>query len=113
VAGFEEKGVGDHAVLGALDKIHLFGLAVNAHVLMDNADAALPGDGDGHAVFCDGVHSGTHERDIQLYPGRKHGAEIHIGRKDVALRGDKQNIVKGQALAHKALGKCVIKLHMI
>ena len=42
VAGRQPEGVGDHAVFAALDHIHLLGLGADGHILMDDADAALP-----------------------------------------------------------------------
>ncbi len=65
VAGGQPEGVGDNAVLAALDHVHLLGLCADGHILVDDADAALTGDGDGHAVLGDGIHGGAHQRDIQ------------------------------------------------
>ena len=59
VAGSQPEGVGDDPVLGALHHVHLLGLLADGHIFMDDADAALPGDGDGHAVLGDGIHGGA------------------------------------------------------
>ena len=55
---------------------------LDGHILMDDADAALPGDGDGHAVLGDGVHGGAHHRDIQLDLLGQLSVQIDVRRMD-------------------------------
>ena len=45
----EEERVGDDAVFAALDEVDLFGLLLDRHIFVDNADAALARNGDRHA----------------------------------------------------------------
>ena len=49
-------GVLDHAAFEFLDLAHLFGLLFHAHALVNDADAALLGHGDGQAPLSDRVH---------------------------------------------------------
>ena len=113
VLGREGEGIGDDAVFGALDHIHLLGLLVDGHVLVDDADAALPGDGDGHAVLGDGIHGGADDRDVQLDLVGELRGEIHVRGEHVALGRDQKHIVKGQAFAHKTAGIEFAETHMI
>ena len=78
---------------------------------MDHADAALAGDGNGHAVLGDGVHGGTHDRDVQLDFLCQACGQIHVGGEHIALRGNEQHIVKGQPLADDPAGVQFRKLH--
>ena len=113
VAGAERKGVGDDAVFRTLDHIHLLSLGVNAHVLMDHADAALPGDGNGHAVLGHGIHGGAHNGDVQLDLPGEIGGKIHIRRKHIALCRNQQYVIKSKALTYKAAGIKFAETHMI
>ena len=68
-AGFADHGVGaqgdrvdDDAVFGALDLVDLEGLLLDRHVLVDDAEAAFLGQGDGQLALGDGVHRGGQDR---------------------------------------------------
>ena len=108
VAGSQPEGVGDDPVLGALHHVHLFGLLADRHIFMDDANAALPGDGDGHAVLGDGIHGGADQGDIQPDLLRQLGVQVHVGGQHVAGRWDQQHIVKGEALLDELLGGVLI-----
>ena len=62
----KEERINDNAVLGALDHIDLIGLTLNGHVLVNDADAALTRNGNGHIRFRDGIHSRRHNGGVQL-----------------------------------------------
>ena len=113
VLGREGEGIGDDAVFGALDHVHLLGLLVDGHVLVDDADAALSGHGDGHAVLGDGIHGGADDRDVELDLVGELRGEIHVRGEHVALRRDQKHIVKGQAFTHKTAGIEFAETHMI
>ena len=68
---------------------------------MDHADAALPGQGDGHAGFRHRIHGRAHHRDVQRNLFCQLGVQIHIRRKHVALRRDQKHIVEGEAGLYK------------
>ena len=75
---------------------------------MDDADAALPGDGDGHAVLGDGIHGGADQRDVQMDLAGQAGVQIDVGGQHIAGSGDEQHIVKGQSLLDKLLSGVLI-----
>ena len=78
MAGPQPEGVCDNAVLTALDHVYLFRLLADGHILVDDADAALAGDGDGHPVLSHGVHGGADEGDIQMdLPGQT-GTQVDV-----------------------------------
>ena len=104
--------VRDDAVLRTLDHIDLLGLVVYRHALVDDADAALARYGDGHAVFRHGVHGRAHDGRVEPDGLGQVRGQVDVGRQDAALRRDEQYVVKGQALADKALGKAVQPVHM-
>ena len=104
----KEERINDNAVLGALDHIDLIGLTLNGHVLVNDADAALTGDGDGHAILGDGIHSGTDKRDIQPDFLCQIGVQIPISGQHIAGGGDQQHVVKGKPLLDKLLGSVLV-----
>ncbi len=63
-------GVLDHPALEFLDLAHLLRLLGDGHALVDDADAALLGHGDGQAELGNGIHGGGHQRE---YSGRCRG----------------------------------------
>ena len=108
VARPKPEGIGDHAVFRALDHVHLLGLLADGHILVDDADAALSGDGDGHAILGNGVHGGADEGDVQMHLPGQAGVQINVRRQHIAGGGDEQHVVKGEALFHKLLGGVLI-----
>ena len=104
VTGSQPEGVGNDAIFTALHHIHLLGLLADGHVLMDDADTALTGDGNGHPILGDCIHGGTHHRDVQADLFGELGVQVDVCGQDIALRGDQQHIVKGQTLPHELTG---------
>ena len=95
VAGHGDR-VDDHAGLGLLDLFDLLGLAVDAHVLVDDADAALPGHGDGGLVLGDRVHGGAEQRRLQLDGVGQPGRERDLRGQDLRGAGHHEDIVEGE-----------------
>ena len=60
--GRRRDRVGDHARLAALDAVDHRRLLLDGEVAVDDADAALAGDGDRHARLGHGVHGTRDER---------------------------------------------------
>ena len=58
-------GVHDHARLGPLHLVHLGRLGLDGHVLVDEAEPALLGEGDREVGLGDGVHGRGDDRDPQ------------------------------------------------
>ena len=97
----EEKGIIDDTVFAALDPIDLIGLLADGHILMDDAEAAFPGHGDGHAAFGDGIHGGADERGIEVdIPGQA-GTDIDIGGQHIAVGRHHQDVIEGECLRQK------------
>jgi hypothetical protein len=89
VLGPEGDGLDDHAALVALDLIHFLGLAFDREVAVDDADAALLGQGDGHPGHGHRVHGraddGDVEGDVAAQPRRDRGRggdDVRLGRED-------------------------------
>ena len=98
VAGSQPEGVGDDAVFRALDHVHLLCLGGDGHILMNDADAAFSGNGDGHAILGNGVHCGGHHRNIQLDFFGQLSVQINIHRMDLAFCRNQQNVIKSEPL---------------
>ena len=79
----EEDRIDDDAMFGAFDLIDFLALFVDAHVLVNDADAAFPRHSDGHIRFGDGVHARAHDRNIQLDLIRQVRRHIDFPRKDI------------------------------
>ena len=103
VIGRKEEGIGDHAMLGALDLVHLRSLIRNGHILVDDAQAAFAGHGDSHPRIGDGIHRSGHQRDVQLDDGRQLDGQIHILGQDFAAGRHQQHIVKSKTFTHDLL----------
>ena len=65
LVGCDGGRVGDHAVLSTLDVADLVGLLGDGHVLVDDADTSLPGDGYGHRRLGDRIHGGGDDGDVE------------------------------------------------
>src|SRR5256885_2256287 len=76
----EGDRVQDHPRLAALHFVHLGRLAVDRHVLVDHADAALTRDRDRHLRFGDRVHRGGHEGDVEGNAAGEARAHVDIPR---------------------------------
>ena len=101
VAWAEEEGVGDNAVLTALDHVHLLGLSADGHILVDDTQTAFPGQGDGHPGLGDRVHGGAHHRDIQGDLAGETGVQVDVCGEHVALGRNQQHVVEGQTHFYK------------
>ena len=65
LVGGDDDGRVDHAVLGPFHRGHLTSLVGNRHVLVNHADTAFAGDGNGHVGLRHRVHGGGNKRQIQ------------------------------------------------
>ena len=92
-------GVEDHAAFGFLDLLDFKALASHIHILMDDADAALTGHGDGHLGFGDGVHGCGDEGDAQLDAGGQPCGNVDHVRGDFRVLGNQQDVVERESFA--------------
>ncbi|MCY1357081.1 hypothetical protein D9M69_435580 [compost metagenome] len=94
--GGDGHRVTDDGGLVALDLAHLGGLLLDGHVLVDDADAAFLGHGDGQAGFGHRIHRGGHQRDVQFDAAGQAGLEADILRQNLGITRDQENVVEGQ-----------------
>src|ERR1043165_4523676 len=90
-------GVDDHARLGALDLVDLFRLLLDGHVLMDDAEPALLGHGDGQARLGDGVHRCGDDGDVEADLAREARGDVDEVGMDVGAGGTEEDVVEGEA----------------
>jgi hypothetical protein len=93
---FDRDGVHDHAAFRFLHLVHFEGLPLDAHVAVDDADAALAGHADGRLGLRHGVHGGTDDGNIHRDAVRELRPRVHVLGQDRGLGRDEQQIVKGQ-----------------
>lgn len=107
VVGLDGDGIDDHAAFGFLDLFDLQLLALDAHILVHDADAAGAGHGNGHRGLGHGIHRGGNQRNIQRYGRSQPSGHVHHIRRDFRIGGHQQHIIEGQAFAqnfgHRAL----------
>ncbi len=101
--GGQRDRVDDDPVLRPLDLVDLAGLLLDRHVLVDDAEPAFLGQGDGQLRLGDGVHRRGQDRDVQADPG----GQLRPG---VDLRGEadrnsrlEQDVVESDALVGDAI----------
>ena len=94
--GADRDRVADDAGLEFLHLAHLPGLLLRAHVLVNDAYAALLGHGDGQASLGHGVHGGRHEGDIQLDGAGQLCLQADFPGQDLGIGGNQQNIVESE-----------------
>ena len=109
----EEKGIIDDAVFTALDPVDLVCLLTNGHILVNDANAALPRHGNRHTAFGNGIHGGTEQRGIEVDIPCQTGAHIDIGRQNAAVCRHHQNVIKGECFRQKLGAVIGIKHRMI
>ena len=88
--GIDGHGIDDHAAFRALHAVHFFGLPLDGHVAVNDADAALLRERDGQVRFGHRIHGGADHGNIQADVAGEPGARIGLGRDDVAARGQQQ-----------------------
>ena len=64
-------GIDDHSRFRSFDLVNFLGLALDAQVLVNNANAALLRDGDCQRSFRYGIHRGRAKRDLQANAARE------------------------------------------
>ena len=64
MVGGQEEGIDNNPVFRTFYPVNLIGLLFDGHVFVDDTHAALTGNGDGHAGFGNGIHSGGHQRSV-------------------------------------------------
>lgn len=100
---FDDLGRGGHGDRVAddgrfvlLDLADFRGLLLDAHVLVDDADAAFLGHGDGQAGFGHGIHRGGYQRDVQFDAAGQASFQTHVLGQDFGITGDQKDVVESQ-----------------
>ena len=110
LVGVDGERVHHHAGLEFLDAADLGGLLGGFQVLVDDAEAALLGHGDGHGGLGDGVHRRRDDRDVERDGAGEAGAGVGGGGQDLGVAGDQQHVVEGERLVDargcEAPGSC-------
>ena len=101
--------VHNDAMLGTLDQLHFPGLFINAHILVNDADTAFTGHGNGHFRFRHRIHAGTHNRNIETDMSCEVRAHVHVPWKNGGMGRNQEHIVKGKP----SLAKLVCSHHSL
>ena len=94
----QRKWIGDDPVFRTLDLVHLLGLSLDGHILVDDSDAALSGHSNGHTMLRHCVHPCAHHRNVQLDLLGQPSSQIHLIRHYLRVCRHQQHIIKGNAL---------------
>ena len=95
--------VRDHSVLGALHLADLGGLLGYAHVLVDDADAAFPREGDGHRSLRHRIHCSGHDGDVEGDVAGKTGLEHDLPGEDFGIGRDEKDIIERKAFQSNSI----------
>ena len=87
-------GVVNHAIFSALHGVNLAGLFLNAHVFVDNTNAAFASNRDCKLSLGYGIHCCRHERNVKGDVTRELGFEIHIIRQDFRICRNQKDIIE-------------------
>ena len=91
-----------------LDLVDLLGLPLDRHVLVDDAQAALLGQGDGHLALGDRVHRRAEQGDVQPDALGEPRPHVALGGHDVAIARLEQHVVEGDSLV--AMRSCMLRV---
>ena len=98
MSGRDGHRIDNHAALTALDAVHFLGLAIDRHVAVNDADAALLRQGNGQVRLGHGIHRGAENRNIESDFSCQAGSRIGFGRQHIAERRLKNQIIEGESL---------------
>ncbi len=91
---FEIERIGNDAVFAAFYFIDLFRLFLDAHIFMNDPHSAFARHGDRKTAFCNRIHCGGNDRNIQRNPLRKHRTQIHFRRHYGRCLRNEKHVVK-------------------
>ena len=95
----EIKRIADDAVLRALYLVHLIGLRLDCHVLVNDTDSPLACHCNGHTMLRNGIHTGAHQRNVQFDGMRQLRTELHLIGNHLRVGGNQQHVVKCDAVS--------------
>ncbi len=92
----------DHAALVLLHHLHLGGLLLRRHVLVDHAEPAFLGHGDGQPALGNGVHGRRNQRNVQADVAGELGARVHVLGQDLGIVRHQQDVVESEGFGEEA-----------
>ena len=92
----ERDRVDDHAALRALDAVHFGRLVLDREVLVDDAEAALLGHGDGHRRLGDRIHGGAQKRHVERDVAGEPRGHVDLRRQHARIARHQQHVVEGE-----------------
>ena len=98
--GMNGDRVHHHAGFKLLHLAHFLRLGRYVEIIMNDADAAGLGHGDGEAAFGDGVHGRGDQRHIEADVFRKAGRGVGLGRENRGCRRHQEDVVKRQGFGN-------------
>ena len=105
-------GVDNHSAFRALYFIDFVGLLVDGQVAMNDAEASLLGQGDGHVRFGDGIHGGADDGDVESDIAREVSLRAGLRGNYVGARGEKKNIVKSKSFGNRKMDHRVFEAQL-
>ena len=104
-SGWIVTGLIDHARFEFLHPPDFVGLRFgDVEVLVDDADAAELGHGDGHRGLGDGVHGRADEGDVEVDGSGQAGSGADRVGEDLGVVGDDEDVVEGEGFFHALVG---------
>ena len=79
----DRDGVIDHAIFGSLNGLHLAGLLLNGHIFVDDTNATLTSNGNGHLALGNGVHGCGDNRGVERNVAREFGGQANLARQNL------------------------------
>src|SRR5205814_1766071 len=95
--GTQRDGVHDHPRLAALHAIDFGRLAIDRHVLMDHANAALARHGDRHLRLGHRIHGGGDDRNVERNRASEAADDGNVTGMHRRVTGHEEHVVKGQS----------------
>ena len=95
--GAEMEGIGDDAVLAALDLVDLLRLVFDRHVFVDDADAAFACDRDRELILGDRVHRCAEQRNVEFDLVCEVRRKIDLVRQHFRIGRDEQYVVESKS----------------
>ena len=97
----ERDWIHDHAAFRALDPIDLGRLLLDRKVLVNHAEAALLGHGNGQTRLSDGVHRRAEERNVEADAPGQPGTDVDLIGKHGGVLRHQQDVVEGKRRRHR------------
>src|SRR5690606_36028128 len=95
--GVDGDRILDDAGLEFFHRAHFHGLLLDSHALVDDADTAFLGEGDGEAGLGDGIHGGGYQGDIQFDGASEPGLQGYVPTDHFGVARNQENVIEGES----------------